>query len=78
MGKGDATAGLAFYTANNCATCHCANAAGGCLLNAPSLVGEDAAEIFARLSGGTTHTGGTVQGVTQQNAQDLVAWLGSL
>jgi mono/diheme cytochrome c family protein len=65
----------AFYTANNCATCHCADAAGGCVGYAPSIVGEEVDELFSILSGAEGHPGGTVAGVTQVDADDLAAWL---
>ncbi len=73
-GGGDVAAGLAFYTANGCAVCHGADATGGIGSNIQS---ESAASIFARLSGAETHAI-TVPGVTEQNTQDLEAWLSSL
>lgn len=72
---GDPVAGEAFYVANNCAACHCADAGGGCAANAPSIVGEESDEIFGLLSGAEEHPGGTVAGVTQADADDLAAWL---
>jgi len=72
---GDAAAGEAFYAANNCAACHVADASGGF---GPNIQGASAEEIFAVLSGAEPHTGGTVDGVTEQDALDLEAWLGSL
>ena len=64
-------AGEAFFTANNCAGCHGADA------SSPNIQGESAATIFARLSGAEPHAT-TVTGVTEQDAQDLEAWLSSL
>lgn len=69
---GDATAGATFFSDNNCATCHGADGSGGI---GPDIRMEDADEIFSRLSGGTSHPGGTVNGVTQQDAADVEAWL---
>lgn len=72
---GDPVAGEAFYTANNCAICHCADAGGGCVANAPNIVGEESDEVFGLLSGAEGHPGGTVAGITQADADDLAAWL---
>ncbi len=72
---GDPVAGEAFYAANNCAACHCDDATGGCIPTAPSLVGEESDAIFSRLSGAEAHTGPPVEGVTQEDADDLAAWL---
>lgn len=75
---GDPAAGEAFFVANNCGACHCADAIGGCALDAPSLVGEGSTDILDRLTGVMQHTGGTVEGAAQQDADDLAAWLASL
>ncbi|MFQ5805666.1 MAG: c-type cytochrome [Phycisphaerae bacterium] len=72
---GDATAGQAFFTNNNCSACHGADASGGF---GPSLIGKTAAEILKKLDGTESHTGGTVDGVTQQDADNLAAWLATL
>ncbi len=72
---GDPVAGEAFYLANNCAACHCADAVGGCAANAPNIVGEESDELFGLLSGAEEHPGGTVAGITQADADDLAAWL---
>ena len=74
----DPAAGEAFFVANNCALCHCADAIGGCLPTAPSLVGEESADILDRLTGVIEHTGRMVEGAAQQDADDLAAWLASL
>ncbi len=71
----DAAAGQAFFEANNCAACHGADASGEV---GPSLVGESSADILDRLDGTQSHTGGTVDGVTQQDADNLAAWLATL
>jgi hypothetical protein len=34
--------------------------------------------LFDKMSGTVSHNGGTVDGVTQQDAADLEAWLASL
>jgi thiosulfate dehydrogenase len=75
---GDPVAGANFYTANNCAFCHCADAAGGCLPGTPPLVDEESGDLFDVLSGADSHTGGTVPGATQQDADNLAAWLATL
>ncbi|MCH7840298.1 MAG: hypothetical protein IID38_08705 [Planctomycetes bacterium] len=75
---GDPAVGEAFFVANNCGACHCADAIGGCALDAPSLVGEGSTDILDRLTGVMQHTGGTVEGAAQQDADDLAAWLASL
>jgi len=69
---GDPVAGEAFYNANNCAACHAADGSGGL---GPDIRVVSSAEIFANLSGTDPHTGGTVAGVTQDDADDLEAWL---
>lgn len=74
-GGGDTGAGEAFYQDNGCAGCHAADASGGV---GPSLVGADSATLFDFMSGAETHTGGTVDGVTQTDADNLAAWLASL
>ena len=72
---GDPVVGATFYADNGCALCHGENAEGGI---GPTLVGEECAELFDVMSGAATHTGGTVADVTEQDAADLAAWLGSL
>ncbi len=73
---GTAATGEAFYAANGCANCHGADASGGG--GGPSLRETNCAAIFDHLSGKETHPGGTVDGVTEQDAADLEAWLASL
>ncbi|RMF73831.1 MAG: hypothetical protein D6744_15205 [Planctomycetota bacterium] len=73
---GDATAGESFYSSNNCATCHGADASGGI---GPNLQNEtDADEVLHKLDGTESHGGGTVDGVTAQDAANIVAWLATL
>jgi len=74
--EGDAAAGEAFYADNGCAACHGDGADGGVV--GPSLLDTTCATIFDKLSGNDTHVGGTVDGVTEQDAADLAAWLDSL
>ena len=71
--EGDPVAGQAFYMANNCADCHGADAQGP-----PSLIVASADLIFDKLSGAVSHVGGTVEGVTEQDAADIAAWIASL
>lgn len=73
---GNAANGRTLYTANNCASCHCADAGGGCALNAPSLVGVGATELDDRLRGPASHPGGKFQ-LTDQEIVDLAAFLAS-
>jgi hypothetical protein len=72
---GDPVVGAAFYTDNGCNACHGDDASGGF---GPGLVGEECAELYDVMSGNVTHTGGAVADVTEQDAADLEAWLGSL
>ena len=72
---GTAATGEAFYAANGCANCHGANANDGF---APSLVGASCSLLFDKMSGAVSHNGGTAEGVTEQDAADLEAWLASL
>ena len=73
--EGDAATGEAFYSANGGGACHGANANDGF---APDLTTADCALLFDKLSGNVSHSGGTVDGVTEQDAADLEAWLASL
>ncbi len=73
--RGDAAAGEAFYAANNCGSCHGPNANDGF---APSLVGVAEDTLFDKLNGSVSHTGGTVEDLTEQDVADLLAWLESL
>lgn len=69
---GDPVAGEAFFSGDNCGGCHAADGSGGF---GPSLIGVSADEIFDHLTGVVTHTGGTRDGFTEQDAADLAAWL---
>ena len=72
---GTAATGEVFYMANGCANCHGPNANDGF---APSLVGASCDLLFDTMIGTVSHSGGTVDGVTQQDAADLADWLASL
>jgi hypothetical protein len=74
--SGDVAAGEAIYTANSCGTCHCADAAGGCALSAPSIVGAGVGAIVAVLLGDASHP--SKVGLSDQGLADLEAYLGSL
>ena len=75
-GGPDATAGQTFYNTNNCAVCHGVDASGGGV--GPSLVGESSSDLLEFVDGTTPHTGGTVNGITQEDADNLAAWLNTL
>lgn len=75
VSTGNPTAGEAFYIANGCGACHGVSAEGGV---GPALVGAACALIFDKLTGADTHVGGTVDGVTQTDTENLAAWLASL
>jgi mono/diheme cytochrome c family protein len=71
---GDPAAGEALYA--SCAGCHCADASGGCLPNAPSLIGVSAETNDEYLRGDASHP--TKPALTDQDIVDLAAYLGSL
>jgi len=71
----DPVAGETFFITNGCAICHGPDATGGF---GPSLVDVEAARIFEHISGAETHTGGTVDGATLEDAEDIEAWIASL
>lgn len=73
----DAVEGEAIFVANNCAACHCADAAGGCALSAPSLINVPVEMLEAILVGDAPHTGGKF-GLSQQDLVDLEAYLADL
>lgn len=74
--SGDPDAGQDVFVSNNCAGCHCADGKGGCALNAPAIIGADA----ARLAGAFAETSGhPVKPVlSEQELADLAAYLDSL
>lgn len=71
---GDAAAGETIFTANGCGSCHCADASGGCALEAPDLHGADGDTLDEFLRGDTPHTGGK-HDLTDQDLLDLKAYL---
>ncbi|NOT02256.1 MAG: hypothetical protein HOP29_16740 [Phycisphaerales bacterium] len=75
---GDVTAGQTLYADNGCTACHCADASGGCLLDAPALIGVGEDELFGFLVGtATAHPGGKFE-FDDQDLLDLEAYLASL
>lgn len=74
---GDAAAGEDVYTANSCGACHCADASGGCALDAPSLHDASAEMLNSRPRGDGEHTGGKFD-LSDQDISDLGAYLASL
>lgn len=73
----DAIEGEAIFAANNCAACHCADAAGGCALGAPSLIGIAVERLTDILVGDAAHPGGKF-GFSAQDLADLEAYLAGL
>lgn len=73
---GNPAAGQTLFTANNCATCHCANASGGCALNAPPIAGVAADTLDSRLRGDASHP--IKPELSDQDLADLQAYLASL
>lgn len=76
-GGDPAAAGETVFAANNCAVCHCADAGGGCALDAPSLVGVEAARLDEMLRGAGAHPGGKFD-LGDQDIGDLEAYLSSV
>lgn len=74
---GGVAAGEAIYADNGCAACHCADAVGGCALDAPSLVSVESDTLTSFLNGDAPHPGGTVD-LSDQELADLAAYLASL
>ncbi|MFQ5462453.1 MAG: c-type cytochrome [Phycisphaerae bacterium] len=75
-GGGDAAAGEAFYTNNTCAACHLADATGSI---GPNIVGKGAARVLEVLTVAGAHgIGPNLPDTTQQDADDVSAFLGSL
>lgn len=71
--EGDASRGATIYADSGCASCHCADASGGCALSAPGLVGVSATVIDDALRGGAGHP--TMPALTDQEVVDLAAFL---
>lgn len=73
----DAMAGESVYISNNCGGCHCADAAGGCALNASPLIELAVEKLEASLVGDAPHVGGKSD-LSAQELADLEAYLASL
>lgn len=73
----DAIAGETIFTSNNCSGCHCADATGGCALNAPALIGLAVETLADTLVGDAPHVGGKF-GFSAQDLADLEAYLAGL
>ncbi len=71
---GDVTAGQTFYADNGCAACHGAEGGGGL---GPALTESTCTLLYENLAGIDAHPA-TVEGVTEQDAADMEAWLSSL
>ena len=71
---GDPAAGEPLYA--SCAGCHCVDAAGGCLLDAPPIAGVDLETLDDFLRGDATHP--AKPDLTDQELVDLQAFLASL
>lgn len=74
---GDPETGESTFVSNNCAACHCADAAGGCALDAPSLVGVATETLDDRLRGDAAHAGGKFN-LTDQDIVDMQAYFDRL
>ncbi len=74
---GDPEAGESTFGSNNCAACHCADAAGGCALSAPTLIGVATETLDERLRGDAAHAGGKLD-LTDQDIVDMQAYLDRL
>jgi len=73
---GDSAAGETLYTSNNCASCHCVDASGGCALSAPSLFGVSATSLDFHLRSPAGHP--MKVDLSDQEIVDLEAYLSSL
>ncbi len=71
---GDPDAGEAIYSSNGCASCHCADAVGGCALDAPPLVGVGATTLDDMLRQDAQHPSAKLD-LTDQEIVDLEAYL---
>lgn len=74
---GDDGTGESIYVSNGCAACHCADASGGCALDAPALLDVDVETLDEFLRGDTPHTGGKYD-LTDQDILDLEVYLSGL
>ncbi|MCH8148885.1 MAG: hypothetical protein IH987_13045 [Planctomycetes bacterium] len=74
---GDHGTGEAIYVSNGCGGCHCADASGGCALDAPALLDVEVETLDEFLRGDTPHTGGKYD-LSDQEILDLQVYLGGL
>ena len=74
---GSADDGEMLFADNNCSACHCADAGGGCALNAPPVTNADFELLDRFLRGGESHAGG-IYSLDDREIADLAAYLGSL
>lgn len=72
---GDVSTGEAVFIDNGCAACHCDDAAGGCALDASSLLAVDVAAIDENLRGEDPHP--VAAELSDQDIVDLQAYLAS-
>lgn len=69
---GDVDNGMTLFS-TNCASCHCPDASGGCLLDAPAIVGASAEDIDEYVRGDATHP--AKREWTDQEVVDVEAYL---
>lgn len=72
-GGSQVAAGRAFYEANDCASCHGKDGGGG--FQGSRLRGGKASVLLSFLDGTGMHGGGTVEGMTTEDAAHLEAYL---
>jgi len=70
-----ADAGAAFYAASGCSSCH--GTTGGGAMQGPGIRGDKAADLLSFMNGSGMHSGGSVEGVTAADAENLEAFLGA-
>lgn len=73
---GESVVGESLYIINGCASCHCADASGGCALSAPSVVGDSATSLDESLRGEASHP--IKVDLSDQEIVDISAYLDSL
>ena len=76
-GGGSVAGGEMLFVENNCGACHCADAGGGCALDAPPLAGTSVETLTDFLTGIEPHAAGQVA-LSDRDFADLQAYLGSL
>lgn len=70
--------GAVVFQANSCFTCHCDDASGGCLADAPNIQGVELVTIQEILQGERVHPGGKFPGLTDENLAGLEMFLAEL